>query len=535
MSLVKFFENDALPKNKLQIRLFDASTGKDVNGDYGYMHDVTLKIFVQSKNFEKLEECIEALARELKECQIRKVELVDKSSNTTRGFVTPWELDGTNELRLDLVSFCDYGLEKNDAPSKNSAVRNRLLAATAEDLEVACRRNPDCPHMRLAWGVVALELAGKADQQIASLNRLSQTAQDVDNARLAKQFKNILTAASQATIDKNLASTHVQFLTSNTPKNVFSHKLKARFWTMAGDTAKAKALHNEMRQEAISNARDLVFTVLITLFATVSAAAAIRYERLRKQQEVFKESPSRAHVLRWALCLILSIGSGCLLVSLFHSSWSDTDVMNRSDAVLAYTHPIKAAWEMAMVYTLFFAPFLGWSQLLVGNLYNDEFLQLIKLRWNTITFSTKRLIGIGLGLGALDWAATSTLCLAAVMIGFPEGSSAGTEGIIFGSQSTVAISISMLTACILAPIFEEAIFRGLFYAWLRRSWPMIPAMVVTSIIFALAHMDFGLVAILTRATIGVLSAYGYEKTRSILPGIIAHSLHNSMCCLMMLI
>lgn len=535
MSLVKFFETDALPKSNLQVRLYDSSTGKDINSDYGYMHEVTLKIFLPQKNFQKLEECIEALARELKECQVRKVELVDKSSAATRGFVTPWELDGTNELRLDLVSFCDYGLDKNDAPTKNGALRNNLLAATAQDLEVACRRNPDCPHIRLAWGVVALEAAGKADQQIASLSRLAQTAQDLDNARLANQFKIILATASQPNIDKKLANAQVQFLTSNTPKNVFSHKLKARIWALSGEPAKAKVLHNEMRQEAISDARDLVFTALITLFATVSAAAAIRYERIRKQQEVFKESPSRAHVLRWALCLVLSIASGCLLVSLFHSSWSDTDVLNRSDAVLAYTHPIKAAWEMAMVYTLFFAPFLGWSQLLVGNLYNDEFLQLIKLRLSTITFSTKRLIGIGLGLGALDWAATSTLCLAAVMIGFPEGSSTGTEGIIFGTQSTVAISISMLTACILAPIFEEAIFRGLFYAWLRRSWPVIPAMVVTSIIFALAHMDFGLVAILTRATIGVLSAYGYEKTRSILPGIIAHSLHNSMCCLMMLI
>ncbi len=538
LSLVKFFENDALPLqgSKLPIKLFDSSTGRDLNGDFGYMHDITLKVFVQSKNFEKLDECVEALGRELKECHVRKVELVDKNTNTTRGYVTPWELDGTNELRLDLVNFCDYGLAKNDAPSqKPSALRNNLLSATAHDLEVECRRKPDCPHLRLAWGAVSLELTGKADQQMASLTRLAQTSEDQDNSRLAKQFRDILGAASLVTIDKKVASDYVQFLNSNTCKNVFAQKLKARLWSMAGEGAKATKLHDEMRKDAIRDARDLAFTLLITLFAAVSAAAAIRYERLRKQQEVFKEAPSRAHVLRWVVCLILSTATGALLVSLFHSYWGDTDVINRSDAVLAYTHPIKAAWEMAMVYALFFTPFLGWSQLLVGNLYNDEFLQLIKLRWSTITFSTKRLVGIGLGLGALDWASTSTLCLAAVMIGFPEGSSAGTEGIIFGTQSTVAISISMLTACILAPIFEEAIFRGLFYAWLRRSWPVIPAMVVTSIVFALAHMDFGLVAILTRATIGVLSAYGYEKTRSILPGIIAHSLHNSMCCLMMLI
>lgn len=538
-SLLKFFQNDVLPgpeSNRLDVRFVESSTGNDLHGNFAHPDDITFKIFVSAKKFDQLAEAVQALERELNECHVRKVELVDKASNATRGFVTPWELDGTNELRLDLVTFFDYGLSKDDEPTrKPSSARNDLLAATARDLEAECRRRPECPHLRLAWGVISLELSGRADLQLASLTRLEKTSQDRENARLARQFKEILLSASGTTLDKKKANNYVQFLSSNTCENVFSQKLKASLWSLAQEGKKAKAVQAEMRRDAISDARDLVFTALITLFAIVSAAAAIRYERLRQQQEVFKESPSRAHVVRWVVCLVLSTVTGVLLVSVFHSSWGDADVVNRSDAVLAYTHPIKAAWEMAMVYALFFTPFLVWSHLLVGKLYNDEFLQLIKLRVSTITFSTKRLIGIGMGLGALDWAATSTLCLAAVMVGFPEGSSTGTEGIIFGSQSTVAISISVLTACILAPIFEEAIFRGLFYAWLRRSWPMIPAMVVTSIIFALAHMDFGLVAILTRATIGVLSAYGYEKTRSILPGIIAHSLHNSMCCLMMLI
>ncbi len=84
---------------------------------------------------------------------------------------------------------------------------------------------------------------------------------------------------------------------------------------------------------------------------------------------------------------------------------------------------------------------------------------------------------------------------------------------------------SLLGTVLFAPVLEEIVFRGLLYGTLRRwlGWPA--AAVLSAAVFAAAH-GYGVAGFGSVFASGVMWAIAYEKTRSLLPGIIAHAANN---------
>lgn len=70
-----------------------------------------------------------------------------------------------------------------------------------------------------------------------------------------------------------------------------------------------------------------------------------------------------------------------------------------------------------------------------------------------------------------------------------------------------------VSVVIAAPIAEEILFRGFVYGALRRSLPWWPAALLSSFVFALAHLQVGLVVPIV--IIGVTLAFIYERSRSL--------------------
>ena len=72
---------------------------------------------------------------------------------------------------------------------------------------------------------------------------------------------------------------------------------------------------------------------------------------------------------------------------------------------------------------------------------------------------------------------------------------------------------------------QERVFRGVLYATLRLRLRTAPATLVSAAIFALAH-GYGVVGFVSVFASGVLWALAYERTRSLLPGMLAHAASN---------
>lgn len=93
------------------------------------------------------------------------------------------------------------------------------------------------------------------------------------------------------------------------------------------------------------------------------------------------------------------------------------------------------------------------------------------------------------------------------------------------TQDKWALAIFFMTASILAPIFEEIMFRGFLLSSLTRYLPVSSAIMVSSLVFAVAHLN--LAEVLPLAVLGAILGLVYSRSRNLLASITLHSLWNS--------
>ena len=77
---------------------------------------------------------------------------------------------------------------------------------------------------------------------------------------------------------------------------------------------------------------------------------------------------------------------------------------------------------------------------------------------------------------------------------------------------------------VIAPLGEEALYRGVLYGWLRRKWGPLAGTIVSALIFGISHWNPYWAAFAT--VIGVVLAVVYEKSGSLWPPILLHMSYN---------
>lgn len=97
------------------------------------------------------------------------------------------------------------------------------------------------------------------------------------------------------------------------------------------------------------------------------------------------------------------------------------------------------------------------------------------------------------------------------------------ERLVWGTRGEVAVDV--VDSVILAPVVEELLFRGVLYGTLRLRLGPGSATAASAALFALAH-GYGVVGFVSVLMSGVLWAVAYERTRSLLPGMLAHAANN---------
>ena len=101
---------------------------------------------------------------------------------------------------------------------------------------------------------------------------------------------------------------------------------------------------------------------------------------------------------------------------------------------------------------------------------------------------------------------------------------------VAASQLTASLSVGLICYGIITPLAEELIFRGVVYNELKKSYKLSMAMLVTSLLFGLYHMNpiqgtYGFI-------MGLLIVYLYEYFGSFLWPVLVHMLANSIAYLL---
>lgn len=93
------------------------------------------------------------------------------------------------------------------------------------------------------------------------------------------------------------------------------------------------------------------------------------------------------------------------------------------------------------------------------------------------------------------------------------------------------VLIGIISAGVISPIYEEIFYRGFLYRFLRTRTGMGWAIVLSSLIFTVAHFPTTN-AMPVNFVSGVIFAWAYERSGSVWPGVIVHGLVNTLAVLL---
>ena len=85
--------------------------------------------------------------------------------------------------------------------------------------------------------------------------------------------------------------------------------------------------------------------------------------------------------------------------------------------------------------------------------------------------------------------------------------------------------VYFLGAVIAAPAFEELVFRGLLFSWMRRRFAFLGSAVIAALPHAAIHGDPAAIPALT--AVFVLFAWVFERERTLWASIVAHGTYNA--------
>ncbi|MEB3217496.1 MAG: CPBP family glutamic-type intramembrane protease [Nostocales cyanobacterium 94392] len=97
--------------------------------------------------------------------------------------------------------------------------------------------------------------------------------------------------------------------------------------------------------------------------------------------------------------------------------------------------------------------------------------------------------------------------------------------IVLESQDNLALLLFFSTAAIAAPLFEEFLFRGFLLPSLTRYLPVWGSILLSSFLFAAAHLSLS--EILPLSALGIVLGVVYSRSRNLLAPMLIHSLWNS--------
>ena len=94
------------------------------------------------------------------------------------------------------------------------------------------------------------------------------------------------------------------------------------------------------------------------------------------------------------------------------------------------------------------------------------------------------------------------------------------------ARDPASFAASLAVMAILAPVVEETVFRGLLYGWVAGRWGRVAAWLVSSLLFAAAHVEPAHAILVL--PLGLWFGWLRRQTDSLWPSLVAHMANNGL-------
>jgi len=94
------------------------------------------------------------------------------------------------------------------------------------------------------------------------------------------------------------------------------------------------------------------------------------------------------------------------------------------------------------------------------------------------------------------------------------------------ARTPALLMASLVVMALLAPLVEELVFRGLLYGWVAGRWGTGVAWIVSSVLFAVAHVEPAHAILVF--PLGLWFGWLRRRTDSLWPSLVAHAVNNGV-------
>jgi uncharacterized protein len=144
-------------------------------------------------------------------------------------------------------------------------------------------------------------------------------------------------------------------------------------------------------------------------------------------------------------------------------------------------------------------------------------------------------IGTAIAVAALFVNATINIVLSALGVVEP-GEVDNVTAVFGGAVDALGFLLIGLAIAIAAPIGEEVLFRGLLLQALHRRWGVVPAVVVSAVLFGLVHAQpgrGGVVLVIGTGLFGLVLAVLVLRSGRLGPALVGHAVYNGLVVLLL--
>jgi membrane protease YdiL (CAAX protease family) len=392
-------------------------------------------------------------------------------------------------------------------------------------LEESVKKNPESWQTEAKLAVVLGDTGREHDkQELAKLLRKMTAAKVPAESELARALQDIY--VKNKVEHGNVARMQALF-EKNFPKGWYRNAVLMRLYKLSGETAKFDALRNQI----VDHGEDLIFRLLALVFGAALACLigiiTIIVQLFVLPRHIGRPEDERngAEAVPWGLGTVYSIfimwmATQLVLGGLAQSVIKSTGLMTAG--------ALPAALATAGVYLLSNGPGIFYIYWFACRPYNLKLTEFLRFRFRTDKAGPIKLVLTGV----LAWCSALPIVLISYAIASrflgSQGSSNPVIGLVMDaarSADYTAVILFYLTLAVLAPLCEETLFRGFLYRSFRKYIGVGTALLLSGAMFGAVHLDPG--AVLPLMALGWVFGFVYERSRSLVPAMVAHGCWNA--------
>jgi membrane protease YdiL (CAAX protease family) len=392
-------------------------------------------------------------------------------------------------------------------------------------LEDALKKNPEAWQLEAKLAVVLGDAGREKDKaELVRTLRKMAAAKNEQEQKLGKALQDIYVKNK---VDRSKVEETEKVFKKAFPSGWYRNAVLIRLYKVSGEQEKYQALHDQI----LDSGEQLILRMMVLLaaggFACLIGVITIIIQLFILPRHIGKPEDERngSDAVPWGLGTVYSIFVMWLATQLVVGGFAQA--LMKSSGVMS-AGALQAALATATVYLVSNGPGIFYIYWFACRPHNLKLTDFLRLRFRTQKAGPVRLVLTGV----LAWCAALPMVLISYAIAARYLGSQGSSNPVIGlvmdaarSSDYIAVILFYATLGVLAPLCEEALFRGFLYRSFRKYIGVGTALLLSAALFGAVHLDPG--AILPLMCLGWVFGFIYERSRSLVPCLVAHGCWNS--------